>query len=88
MGLQLHGPDQELPLGDKAGHRRRPDHGKRGIAKALTIEVERRLNEAGILIVTCLIEGDNQASRKFFQSLGYVGHPDITYYSKRQSLDW
>jgi len=65
-----------------------PDYQKRGIAKALTIEVERRLNEAGILIVTCLIEGDNQVSREFFQSLGYVGHPDIAYYSKRQSPDW
>jgi ribosomal protein S18 acetylase RimI-like enzyme len=65
-----------------------PEYQKRGIAKALTVEVERRLNDAGILIVTCLIEGDNQASREFFQSLGYIGHPDITYYSKRQSSDW
>lgn len=65
-----------------------PEYWKRGIARALTIEVERRLNEAGILIVACLIEGDNQASREFFQSLGYVGHPDIAYYSKRESPDW
>lgn len=65
-----------------------PEYRKRGIAKALTLEVERRLNDAGILIVTCLIEGDNPASEAFFQSLGYIGHPDITYYSKRKSPDW
>jgi len=65
-----------------------PSHRKQGIAKALTIEVERRLNELGILIVTCLIEGKNDASTAFFRSLGYIGHPDIAYYSKRQSSDW
>jgi len=65
-----------------------PDHRKRGIGRALALEVERRLNELGIKIVTCLIESDNEASAEFFQSLGYVGHPDITYYSKRQSSEW
>jgi len=65
-----------------------PTYRKQGIAKALTIEVERQLNELGILIVTCLIEGGNDASTAFFQSLGYIGHPDIAYYSKRQSPDW
>lgn len=65
-----------------------PNHRKRGIGRALAMEAERRLSELGIKIVTCLIEGDNEASAEFFQSLGYVGHPDITYYSKRQSSDW
>ena len=65
-----------------------PEARSRGIGKALAIELERRLNELGIPIVTCLIEGDNDASHDFFRSLGYVGHPDITYYSKRQSADW
>jgi len=65
-----------------------PDHQHRGVGKALLLEVEKRLNELGIKIVTCLIEGENNASEGLFQSLGYVGHPDITYYSKRQSPDW
>lgn len=65
-----------------------PAYRKQGIARALMIEVERRLYEIGILIVTCLIEGDNNASTAFFQSVDYVGHPDITYFSKRQSPDW
>jgi len=65
-----------------------PEYRSRGIGKALAIEVEHRLNDFGIQIVTCLIEGGNDASERFFESLGYVSHPDITYYSKRQSPDW
>lgn len=65
-----------------------PEYRSRGIGRALAIEAEHRLNDLGIRIVTCLIEGGNDASAKFFESLGYVGHPDITYYSKRQSADW
>ena len=65
-----------------------PDHRRRGIGKALVMEIEQRLNELGIKIVTCMIEGGNDASEDFFESLGYIGHPDITYYSKRQSSDW
>lgn len=65
-----------------------PEFRNRGIGKALAIETEQRLNELGIRIVTCLIEGENDAAKDFFQSLGYVGHPDITYFSKRQSSDW
>lgn len=65
-----------------------PDYQGQGIAKALTLEAERRMHDLGILIITCLIEGGNETSARFFQSLGYVGHPSITYYSKRQSPDW
>jgi len=65
-----------------------PEYRSRGIGKALAIEVEHRLNDFGIQIVTCLIVGGNEASERFFKSLGYVSHPDITYYSKRQSPDW
>jgi N-acetylglutamate synthase len=65
-----------------------PEYQGQGIGRALTLEAEQRLNKLGILIVTCLIEGGNGASEKFFESLGYVGHPSITYYSKRQSPDW
>jgi len=64
------------------------DHRKRGIGRALVLETERRLSDMDIKIVTCLIEGGNDTSVDFFESLGYIGHPDITYYSKRQSLDW
>lgn len=65
-----------------------PHARKRGVGKALALDVERRLHERGIRIVTCLIEGDNDTSQQFFRSLGYIDHPDITYFSKRQSADW
>ena len=65
-----------------------PEFHNRGIGKALAIETEQRMNKLGIKIVTCLIEGENDTSKDFFRSLGYVEHPDITYYSKRQSPDW
>jgi hypothetical protein len=42
----------------------------------------------GIKMVTCLIEEGNASSMAFFQSLGYVNHPDIAYLSKRASSDW
>jgi len=65
-----------------------PDHRKRGIGRALVMETEKRLNDMGIKIVTCLIEGGNDSSEDFFESLGYIRHPDFTYFSKRQSSDW
>jgi ribosomal protein S18 acetylase RimI-like enzyme len=65
-----------------------PEHRRLGIGKALAMEVEQWLNRQGIQIVTCLIESGNAASGAFFESLGYVEHPDIAYYSKRKSADW
>jgi ribosomal protein S18 acetylase RimI-like enzyme len=65
-----------------------PEHQKHGIGKALAMKAEQRLNQRGIQIVTCLIEGGNDASEAFFESLGYVKHPGIVYYSKRKSADW
>lgn len=65
-----------------------PGYRNRGIGSALVTEVEQRLNVLGIKIVTCLIEDGNDASGNFFESIGYVRHPDITYFSKRQADDW
>ena len=65
-----------------------PEYRKRGIGRDLVAAVEARLHALGIHIITCLIEGGNDASKRFFESLGYIGHPDITYYSKRSSPDW
>jgi len=64
-----------------------PAHRGRGIGRRLTAEVERRLREQGIEIVTCLIEGWNEGSMGFFERIGYVQHPEIRYYSKRWSPD-
>lgn len=64
-----------------------PKHRGRGIGRALVAEVERRLLEGGIEIVTCLIEDWNENSMAFFERIGYVAHPEVIYYSKRRSLD-
>jgi ribosomal protein S18 acetylase RimI-like enzyme len=64
-----------------------PEHRAEGIGRALADAVEQRLREQGIEIVTCLIEGSNEGSMAFFERIGYLRHPDIHYYSKRQSPD-
>ena len=95
LGAQMEGALVGVVLGTHDGRKGwinrlavLPEYRHRGIGKLLVDHAERRLNERGILIVTCLIEGGNDASRDFFKALGYIGHPDITYYSKRQSADW
>ena len=62
-----------------------PDHRHRGIAKALIVESERTLRKHGIRIFCALIEDYNATSKKLFKECGYVGHHDITYFSKRDS---
>jgi N-acetylglutamate synthase len=64
------------------------EHRRRGIGRSLVMEAEKRFHEMGIKMVTCLIEEGNASSMAFFQSLGYVNHPDIAYLSKRASSDW
>ena len=64
-----------------------PEQRGRGIGRALINEVEGRLLEQGIEIVTCLIEDWNESSMAFFERLGYLPHRDIVYYSKRRSPD-
>lgn len=62
-----------------------PAYRRRGIARRLVREVERRLETEGIEIVAALIETPNVGSLRFFQSIGYVRDPDIEYVSKRKS---
>ena len=60
-----------------------PERRREGIARALVEAVVERLSERGIRIVTCLIEDWNGASAAFFESLGFVHHEEIAYYSRR-----
>ncbi len=64
-----------------------PERHGQGIGRALVDAVERRLHANGIEIVTCLIEDWNEDSRVFFERVGYLRHPDVHYYSKRESPD-
>jgi len=64
-----------------------PEYRGGGVGRGLVEEVERRLSERGIEIVTCLIEVWNEDSMRFFERIGYLPHRDIVYYSKRSRPD-
>ena len=64
-----------------------PQYRKKGIAKKLVCEVERKLDELGIDIIACLIEDWNSRSMKVFEKLGYIKHNDVIYFSKRKNDD-
>jgi len=60
-----------------------PDCRKRGIAKILVAESEKILRKHGVRIFCALVDDENAVSQALFKECGYVGHPDITYFSKR-----
>ena len=62
----------------------RPIYQRQGVAAKLVREVERRLEAMGIGIIACLIEDWNKDSIKFFKKIGYHGHKDIIYFTKRK----
>jgi len=64
-----------------------PKHRNKGIAKTLVVEVEKRLLDRGIEIMTCLIERDNIDSQIAFNKLGFKKWDDIVYFSKRMNPD-
>lgn len=61
-----------------------PDYRKRGVGKVLVAESENVLRKHGVRIFCALIDDDNAASQALFKKCGYVGHRDITYFSKRE----
>ncbi len=63
------------------------EYRKLGIASLLINDAEKRLKEIGIDIVACLIEDWNIQSLKLFDKLGYIRHPDIIYFTKRESAE-
>ena len=64
-----------------------PDFRKKDIARKLVYEAEKRLDELGIDIIACLIEGWNKESMKVFEKLGYEKYSDVAYYTKRKNWD-
>jgi ribosomal protein S18 acetylase RimI-like enzyme len=48
-----------------------PEHRRRGIARALVIEVEKRLCEAGAKRITALVEKDHSGAVGFWEAAGY-----------------
>jgi len=64
-----------------------PEYRKKNIARKLVFEVEKRLDELGLDIIACMIEGWNTDSMKVFEKLGYEKYPDVAYYTKRKNWD-
>lgn len=58
---------------------------RRGIARLLIGEAEKRLRARGLRIICVLIEDWNRPSLELFQKAGYVLHKNILYLSKRES---
>lgn len=61
-----------------------PAHRQKRLAARLVQEVEKKLYDKGIEIITCLIEDWNKSSMEAFQKMGYKRHNDIIYLSKRK----
>jgi ribosomal protein S18 acetylase RimI-like enzyme len=64
-----------------------PEYRRLGLAARLIEEVERRLKARGAKITCALVEGDNEASARLFEKVGYKRYKDIIYFTKRESDD-
>jgi ribosomal protein S18 acetylase RimI-like enzyme len=62
-------------------------HRGQGLGRRLIEEAERRLSRLGIEIFACLIEEGNSVSMAVFERHGYKRHPEIVYFTKRESED-
>ncbi|RPH94132.1 GNAT family N-acetyltransferase [candidate division KSB1 bacterium] len=61
----------------------RPEHRGTGIAKAIVAAATQSLKDSGAFVIAALIEEENTASRRLFESCGYKHSPTICYYSTR-----
>ena len=61
-----------------------PEYRGRGIARKLVTRVEEDLNNMGIDIIACLVEGWNHDSIRAFKAMGYSEFEDIVYFTKRK----
>jgi N-acetylglutamate synthase len=59
-----------------------PDFREKGIARKLIGLAEEVLQKTGIKIISCLIENENLASLKLFQSMDYESTADVIYLRK------
>lgn len=64
-----------------------PEYRRQKVGQALISEAEQELERRGALIIAALIEPENDASLKLFESCGFQEYPDIVYISKRKSPD-
>lgn len=64
-----------------------PEYRRRGVAKRLIVESEKALRRQGIRIFCALIDEDNAASKRLFETCGYEEHRDIIYFSRHRTDD-
>jgi ribosomal protein S18 acetylase RimI-like enzyme len=60
-----------------------PDYRRKGIARKLVAEAERRLRRKGIDLFAALVEEGNVASLTLCESMGYIPRRDIVYMRKK-----
>ncbi|MDQ3980565.1 MAG: GNAT family N-acetyltransferase, partial [Actinomycetota bacterium] len=58
------------------------DHRRRGVGRALVMELERRFLEMGVDRIRLLTITDNAPARKFWEELGYTGFERVVLFSK------
>lgn len=59
----------------------------RVLAQELVRRAEQELEREGLRMFAALIEEDNLPSIRLFEKLGYVYHPEIKYFTRKQSAD-
>lgn len=64
-----------------------PDYRRKKVATQLVYDAEKWLQDQGIEIFACLIEGWNKSSMKFFEELEYKKYHGVAYYTKRKYTD-
>ena len=65
-----------------------PDYRRRGLGLRLIDACEHLLrDERGLHVISCHIEDWNDASIALFTKAGYLHHPDIFYFAKRESQE-
>ncbi|MBS3740509.1 MAG: GNAT family N-acetyltransferase [Candidatus Cloacimonetes bacterium] len=61
-----------------------PEFRRHGLAQKLIKEAENWLEQAGIKIFACLIEGGNKNSMRLIEKAGYKNFAGMQYYTKRK----
>jgi len=64
-----------------------PDFQRQGIALDLIEAAEQWMRDQGLHVFAALVEWPNEASEGVLAKAGYTTHPDIRYFSKRDSAD-
>ena len=64
-----------------------PQCQRMGVGGMMVREAERRFQELGLEVYSCLIMAANEVSQQMFAHLGYERQDDVVYYSKRTRDD-